>query len=162
MSIFKVMALCVTVGGCAAQANTAAEDPEVWGRVDCVRAEGNPIATQQFEQARAICLGRSQAAGIQTSAGMPSGGRTIGDAIGNGIVAGITAAQVSNATAMSCMGENGYIKRPRSQHIAACEAIQAQQEKMAAAAAAEAAAATRKKPSARPKPVAPAVEKPST
>jgi hypothetical protein len=157
MRVLGIVALCAALGGCASQANAPPADPEVWGRVDCVRTQDNPMAEQQFEQAKAICTNRAQAAGIQTSAGMPSGGRNLGDAIGNGIVAGITASQVNTATGNSCMAENGYIRRPQSHHEAACAAVYAQREQMIAAERAATAPPKRK-----PRPAEPSVPKPGT
>jgi hypothetical protein len=64
-----------------AQAETAVNDSVVWGRVDCVRAQDDPVAGNMLEQAKAICANRAQAPGLVTAAGMPSGGRTLGDAL---------------------------------------------------------------------------------
>lgn len=132
-----IAAICAALGGCVAQAETAVDDPVVWGRVDCVRAQDDPMAGNMFEQAKAICTNRAQAAGLVTAASMPSGGRTLGDALANGIIAGATSASVSNATANSCMAENGYIQRPRSGHEEACAPIYAQRDRVVADAAAQ-------------------------
>jgi hypothetical protein len=148
---FAALGVALLLGGCAAQAHVV-EDPEIWGRVDCVRAQENPMAEQEFEQAKAICTGRAQAAGIASTAGMPVG-RGIGGAIGSGIAAGITSAAVSSATATSCMGEVGYVKRPQSHHEAACSAVYAHRDQIAAAAAAANSAAL-KKSRVKPKPIA--------
>lgn len=137
MRVLLAPLLALGLAGCVAQASQQTQDPELWGRVDCQRGAGNPVLEQEFEQAKAICGGRAQAAGISASASMPAYGRGIGGAIADGIAQGITSAQVSNATAMSCMAELGYIKRPQSAHVAACTAIQEQQRQVAEAEAAK-------------------------
>jgi hypothetical protein len=154
---FAALGVAFFLAGCAAQANTAPEDPVVWGRVDCVRAQENPMAEQEFEQAKAICVNRAQAAGIASTAGMPVG-RGIGGAIASGISAGITQSQVSTATASSCMAEVGYIQRPQSAHQDACSAVYAQRERLAA----DAALAQRKstRPAKRPVRTAPPLAPP--
>jgi hypothetical protein len=146
-----IVALCAALGGCAAQANNAAvEDPQGWARVDCQRGLGNPVLEAQLEQAKAICTGRAQAAGLAGTAGMPTGGRNLGDAIGNGIVAGVTQAQITNATASSCMAEQGYLLRTRSSFEAVCTPVWEQQR------LAEEAAVKKLTPSARKPPKKPA------
>jgi phage gpG-like protein len=128
-----IVALCAALAGCNAQANTSSEDPPVWGRVDCQRSEGNPILSQEFELARQICASQAEAAAVAGTANM-RGGYGIAGGIAAGINQGITAGNISRATGTGCMGERGYMLRPLSEHLAACEAIQEQKDRMAAAA----------------------------
>lgn len=142
------------LAGCATNNTAAVEDPVGWGRVDCQRGDGNPVLEGQFEQAKAICLGRAQAAGLAGTAGMPAGGRNLGDAIGNGIVAGVTQARISDATASSCMAEQGYLMKTRSAFEASCQPIWDQQLQAAKA-------ATKSHPPAKKQAVATGTAKPA-
>jgi hypothetical protein len=129
-ALWALFALAV-VGGCVKE--VPPEEQKVFGRLDCQRAEGNPMVQQQFEQARTICLGRAQAAAIAGTAAMPTG-HGLGGAIASGIQQGMAQREIGENTAISCMAEQGYIQRTRAEHEAACAAIQAQQQQMAAAA----------------------------
>lgn len=135
----NVAALCAALLLCGCATAPPPEDPEVWGRVDCQRAEGNPMLTQEFEQARTICKAGADAAGLSGSAGYYGGG--LAGAVGQGIRAG----QISQATGIACMGERGWLLRPRSAHLAACEAIEAQ----------KAAEQAKRVPPTKPRPVPP-------
>jgi len=127
----------ISLAGCMAQANTGqVEDPQVWGRVDCRRQEGNPEVQMLAEQAKAICSSRAQAAAISGTTAIPVG-HGLGGAIASGIERGQAQSEISNATAMSCMAEQGYLLRTKSAHIAACDAIQAQKDRQASSAAAK-------------------------
>lgn len=140
----QASALCVALllGGCAAE---PPPDPEVWGRVDCQRTADSPILQQEFEQARTICNAGAQAAGLSGTAGMPGYG------LAGAISQGITAGQISRNTGIACMGDRGWLLRPRSAHLAACEAIEAQ----------KAAEQAKRLPASKPRPV-PAGIKPGT
>lgn len=126
------LGVVLVLAGCARKTDTATEDPVGWGRVDCKRGAGDPVMEAQLEQAKAICSGRAQAAGLAGTAGMATGGRNIGDSIGNGIVAGVTQARITDATASSCMAEQGYLLRTLSSFEAACQPIWDQEQKQAA------------------------------
>jgi hypothetical protein len=149
-----IVALCAALGGCVANASqTPPEEPLVWGRVDCVRLADNPMAQQEFEQAKAICLSRGQAAAVAGTAGMP-GGRGLGGAIIAGANQGAAANQIGTATISSCMGEQGYLFKTKTDHLAMCEAIREQKERIALATAPQKRAI---KPASRPPAAAPAV-----
>jgi hypothetical protein len=128
-----IVALCVALGGCVAQAETVPEDPLVWGRVDCQRLADNPALQVEFEQAKTICLSRGQAAAAAGTANMP-GGRGLGGAIVAGINQSATANQIGTATITGCMGEMGYLFKTKSEHIAMCDAIKEQKQRTASAA----------------------------
>ena len=72
-----------------------ANDPPIWGRIDCQRGEGNPAIVAEFDQAKALCLSRGESA----------------------------AAVAGTAGPNACMSEQGYVLRTRSEHKAACEAM---------------------------------------
>ena len=129
-AVWALLVLAI-FGGCVKE--VPPEEQKVFGRVDCQRAEGNPIVQQQFEQARAICLGRAEAAAVAGTSAMPTGHGLAG-AISSGIQQGMAQRQIGESTAISCMAEQGYIQRTRAEHEAACAAIQAQQQQIAAAA----------------------------
>lgn len=94
----------------------------MWFRFDCrTNHAENPDIAAEFEQAKAICAPRAQAAGTAASAAVPMGYGMAG-AISSGIQAGITQAQVSTATAQSCMAERGYTQRTQSEDEALCAA----------------------------------------
>jgi hypothetical protein len=61
------------------------------------------------------------------------GGYGLAGGIAAGINQGVTAGNISRNTGNACMGDRGYLLRPRSEHIAACEAIEAQKAQQAAA-----------------------------
>jgi hypothetical protein len=133
MRILGIVAICAALGGCVAQAETVPEDPPVWGRVDCQRLADNPTLQLEFEQAKTICLSRAQAASVAGTASMPEG-HGLGGAVVAGINQGAAANQISTATAVGCMGEMGYLRKTKSEHLAICEAIKEQRERIAAAA----------------------------
>jgi hypothetical protein len=90
------------LGSCVVSLSSpVAQDPPIWGRIDCQRGEGNPAIQAEFEEAKALCLARGESA------------------------AAVAGAAGNNA----CMSEQGYILRTRSEHKAACEAVPAQKEK---------------------------------
>ena len=129
----NILALCATIllAGCVAQAETVPDDPLVWGRVDCQRLADNPALQVEFEQAKTICLSRGQTAAAAGTANMPEG-----HGLGGAIVAGInqahTANQIGTSTIIGCMGEMGYLRKTKSEHIAMCAAIN-EQKRIAAA-----------------------------
>lgn len=150
--LIAVLTAAALLGGCVAQAESVPEDPLVWGRVDCQLLSGNAILQADFEQARTICVSRGQAASVATTANMPNG-YGMGGAMVAGMNKGIAGSQVSAATVGGCMGEMGYLQKPKSQHVAMCEAIAEQKRQMTLAAAAPPVAKRRapaKLPSAAP------------
>jgi hypothetical protein len=64
---------------------------------------------------------------------MPEG-HGLGGAVVAGINQGAAANQISTATAVGCMGEMGYLRKAKSEHLAICEAIKDQQQRVASAA----------------------------
>jgi hypothetical protein len=108
-------ALCLT--GC--QTTGDPEDPIVWGRFDCKRHSQFPELAVEWEQAKLICGGRAQAAAVAGTAAMP-GGYGMSGAIAAGINQGIAGAQISQATATSCMAERGYRMSKASEFDARC------------------------------------------
>jgi hypothetical protein len=109
-----ILAVTLTLGACNAQQAHNVNEEVRWSRFDCTT---NDVA---FEQAKAICMNRANAAGIAGTANMPSSGGGLGGAIADGIVQGITQAQITQSTALSCMAEQGYTRRTISEQIAAC------------------------------------------
>jgi hypothetical protein len=130
---FTSLTAAALLGGCVAQAETV-EDPLLWGRVDCQRLAENPALQQDFDQAKTICLSRAQAASVAGTANMP-GGYGIGSAMVAGMNKGIASNQIATATVNGCMGEMGYLFKTRSEHLAICEAITEQRQRVAAATA---------------------------
>jgi hypothetical protein len=98
-----LLAVALMLGSCAVN-SPIADDPPIWGRIDCQRGEGNPAVQAEFDEAKALCLSRGESA------------------------AAVAGAAGNNA----CMSEQGYILRTRSEHKAACEAGPAQKEKSVA------------------------------
>jgi hypothetical protein len=92
-----VVSATVTLVGCTVGTNSrvSESEPEVWGRIDCQRGQGNPELQQRFEDAKATCSGRGNSAEVQ----------------------------VGNAGNSSCMTEQGYVFRTRTEHEAACQAV---------------------------------------
>lgn len=123
LRVWVIGVLAVLLASCAQQ--VPPEEAKVFGRVDCRRAEGNPDVVQEFEQAKAICVNRGQAAAIAGTASMPTG-RGMSGAIVAGIEQGMAAGQISTATTLSCMAEQGYLIRTKAEHESACAAIEAQ------------------------------------
>lgn len=97
----------------------AQDDPLMFGRVDCRGPVGRPEVSRHFEQAKAICMNRADAAATAGTANMPMG-YGYGGAIAAGINQGITAASIRNSTAVSCMAEQGYLLKRRSEFVAMC------------------------------------------
>lgn len=157
---FAAIAAAAFLGGCVAQADTVAEDPLVWGRVDCQLIAGNAMLQADFEQARTICVARGQAASVATTANMPNG-YGMGGAMVAGMNKGIAGSQVTIATVGGCMGEMGYLQKPKSQHVAMCEAIADQKQRMAAAAAPSPAVKKRAAPVAKPQALTPPADTPA-
>jgi hypothetical protein len=131
---FTSLSVAALLAGCVAQAETVAEDPLLWGRVDCQRLAENPALQQDFDQAKTICLSRAQAASVAGTANMP-GGYGIGGAMVAGMNKGVASNQIATATVNGCMGEMGYLFKTRSEHLAICEAITEQRQRVAAATA---------------------------
>ncbi|HVL73315.1 MAG TPA: lipoprotein [Beijerinckiaceae bacterium] len=134
--------IAVALAGCTA-AQSEGERP-LFGRVDCRSIAGNAALEQEFEQAKAICLPRAEAAAVAATANMPRGYGLAG-AIVAGIEQGMTRNQIGTSTAVSCMAEQGYLFRTPSAHEQACAAI-----------AAERRAVTSRPVTSRPRPPAPA------
>lgn len=121
------LGLSILLAGCVAQASQQnVEDPPLWGRVDCQRLADRPDLEIEFEQAKTICLSRGQAAAVAGTAAIPVG-RGLGGAMASGIERGITANQIGTATINGCMGEMGYLFKPKSEHLAMCEAVKERQ-----------------------------------
>lgn len=125
---FGALGAMFLLAGCVAQANTVPEDPPVWGRVDCQRLADNAALQIDFEQAKTICLSRGQAASVAVTANMPNG-YGLGGAMVAGINKGITGNQVGTATINGCMGEMGYLFKTATEHVAMCEAVEAQRKR---------------------------------
>jgi hypothetical protein len=87
--------------------------------LDCQRAAGNPALEAEFLRLRTMCTGRAQASAIAGTAVIPTG-RGFGGAIASGIEKGITEVQIGNAMMLSCMAEEGYLMRTRSEFEAVC------------------------------------------
>lgn len=130
--------MALITGGCAQE---PPPPPQVWGRVDCQRASGNPELQLEFERSRTVCLGRAEAAAVAGTSGIQPG-YGIGGAIASGIARGVAQDQIQTATALSCMAEHGYLMRTQAEHDANCAAINAQK-----AAASKAALKQGRKPS---------------
>ncbi len=110
--LFAVLSGCQTT-------EQQAEDPLQWGRFDCKRLADGPQIAVEFDQAKAVCLNRAQAAGIAGTAAMPTG-YGLGGAMVSGINRGITSSQIQDATIKSCMAERGYLLAKMSEHEARC------------------------------------------
>src|SRR5687767_14385789 len=118
--------LAASLAGCAT-AKQPPEGPKIFGRVDCQRNRGNPVLEREFEQAKAICIPRAEAAATAGTAAMPMGSG-IGGAIVSGIEQGVKGREIANATALSCMAERGYLLKTMAEHDAICVAIEAQRQ----------------------------------
>jgi hypothetical protein len=89
-----VVAVALFFGGCSMNNGPVAQDPQVWGRIDCQRGEGNPALQKEFDDAKTTCLLRGESE----------------DAV------------AGNAGNNPCMSEQGYVLRTRAGHAAACQA----------------------------------------
>jgi|HubBroStandDraft_6_1064221.scaffolds.fasta_scaffold111911_1 hypothetical protein len=115
-----IAALIATTLLCSCQTTEeAAQDPPLWGHIDCQRTADHPELASQFEQAKLVCFNRAQAAGVAGTASMPTG-YGLGGAVASGISAGIAQAQIQNATVNSCMAEYGWMLTKRSDFDARC------------------------------------------
>jgi hypothetical protein len=112
----------VALGGCAQQKQQIEEDPMIWGRLDCRRAEVDPVIAVENERVKAVCMPRAEAAAIAGTSAMPVG-YGIGGAIASGISRGITSNQIATNTLASCLAKHGYLNRRRSEHDAYCAAM---------------------------------------
>jgi hypothetical protein len=115
-----IVLLALGLGGCVTA--QAPEEPQIFGRIDCRRATDSPDVLALNEQAEAICKPRAEAAAIAGTSSMPTG-RGWAGAIVSGINQGITQNQIAKATVISCMAEQGYLLKTRSEHEAMCEAM---------------------------------------
>jgi len=118
MRIFAVLTATALLMGCQTT-QEAAEDPILWGHIDCQRSADHPEFNTQIEQAKLVCINRAQAAGIAGTASMPTG-YGLGGAISSGINAGIAQGQIENATVKSCMAEYGWMLSKKSEFDARC------------------------------------------
>lgn len=120
--------ILLAVCGCAQE---PPPEPKIFGRVDCQIAAGNPELIMEFERARAICLGRAEAAAVAGTTGIRSGPGLAG-AIAAGIERSTAQTQITESTTTSCMAEQGYLYRTKPEHDAACASIRTQRETKAA------------------------------
>jgi hypothetical protein len=94
-----VLSVAFVLNGCITHSkapSVAAEDPLIWGRIDCQRGEGNAALQQAFEQAKVTCIARGESA------------RAVDGSAGNN----------------RCMNEQGYILRTKTEHVAVCQPIE--------------------------------------
>lgn len=122
---FLPFAFSILLAGCVAQADTVPEEPKIWGRADCQRVEGNPIIQQEAERVRALCVAKAEAAAVSGTTAIPVGNGIAGGMM-SGIQRGMAQNQIATATLASCMGENGWMFKTRSEHEAMCAAIKEQ------------------------------------
>ena len=116
------VAASFALAGCVANQQVAEQDPMIWGRLDCRRAEVEPAIAVENERVKAVCLPRAEAAAIAGTSAMPVG-YGIGGAIASGISQGIASNQIATKTLASCLAEHGYLNRRRSEHEAYCAAM---------------------------------------
>lgn len=113
-------ALCLA--GCNGQTNDNPEAAPIWFRTDCQKMVGNPELTRKFQIAVDICANKATAAGEASIANIPTGPN-----MGTAVAAGIQAAQTKNAvavpTALACMGEQGYMRKPLVEARQFCPAV---------------------------------------
>ena len=111
-----LLPLLLTLAGCATPTQPA--DPVKWSRVDCKRAN-EPAIQKHFEQSKAVCLVRADAAGVAGSAPMP-----VGSGLGGGIASGMERAaarnRITQAAVADCMAQAGYIVNKQSEFAARC------------------------------------------
>lgn len=122
LGFVAAVAACLALTGCVANQQVAEQDPMIWGRLDCRRAEIEPVIAVENERVKAVCLPRAEAAAIAGTSAMPVG-YGIGGAIASGISRGIASNQIATNTLASCLAEHGYLNRRRSEHEAYCAAM---------------------------------------
>jgi hypothetical protein len=122
ISIAAAISLAVITSGCQTTAQQNAEaDPIGWFTFDCKRPSQYPEVEAEFERAKLICGGRAEAAAIAGTAHIRPG-YSMGSAIVAGIESGQKQAQISTATASSCMAELGFRMSKRSEFEVLCPA----------------------------------------
>lgn len=119
MRIVIIAAACALLAGCNGSQTSTAEQ-NIFGRVDCKRFADYPELEIEFEQAKAVCLPRAQAAAVAGTTAIPVG-HGVGGAIASGIERGMAQREIGVSTAVSCMAERGYLFKPMSEHLAMCE-----------------------------------------
>jgi hypothetical protein len=129
-TLSAIVVVAVQLIACARE--VPPEQQKLFSRSDCQFISGNPALEQQFELAKQVCVPRAQAAATTASSNIPMG-RGMGGAIAAGIEGGIVEAKVGMNTMMSCMAEQGYLLRTRTEHLEACAAIKEQQLRASAA-----------------------------
>lgn len=122
-AVVLAVGVAAQIMGCTQTPDPSVEQP-AWARFDCRMRDDGPEIHALFEQAQAICAPRAEAAAIAGTSGMPVGHGLAG-AIASGISSGIAQGQISRATLSSCMAEQGYTLRTRSQHDELCADIRA-------------------------------------
>ena len=90
----------------------------VWGSIANVHLS-TPGHRSQSERAKLICVGKADAAAVAGTANIRPG-YGLGGAIASGIETGVKQTQIKDATASSCMAEQGYQFKKRSEFEALC------------------------------------------
>jgi hypothetical protein len=124
MKILMVLG-ALALGGCVAVPEPGSPEQKVFGRLDCRRLAEGPELRQDFSRAEAICVGRAQASAAAGSATVHPYGYGLSGAIATGIEQGLTERRIGEATVISCMAEQGYLYRTRSDHEAICATLSA-------------------------------------
>lgn len=119
MRLVAIAVAALALTGC--QTAQEQQDPPVWGRFDCRRAATDPEVVTLFEQARAVCMNRAQAAAVAGTTAIPTG-HGIGGAIASGIERGMAQNEIGTSTAISCMAEYGWLRARQHEHAARCPA----------------------------------------
>jgi hypothetical protein len=118
-STIAALTIALTAAGCQTTAQQTDDDPMGWARFDCQRGAGVPKLETELERAKLICIGRADAASIAGTANIRPG-YGVGGAVVSGIETGVKQSQISNATIISCMAEQGYHAIKRSEFEALC------------------------------------------
>lgn len=120
------------VAACTTTSTPEPGSPEevVFARTDCRTITGNAALEMEYERSKQICLGRAEAAAVAATTVIPVG-YGIAGGIASGIQRGQAQMQVGTSTAISCMAEQGYVRRTRAEQAQACAAIADQSKRQA-------------------------------
>lgn len=119
MKTIAIIAVSILLSACNGSQQST-QEASIFGRVDCKRLADYPELEIEFEQAKAVCLPRAQAAAVAGTTAIPVG-NGLGGAIASGIERGMAQREIGTSTTVSCMAERGYLYKPMSQHLAMCE-----------------------------------------
>lgn len=121
MKCFAIL-LGLLLTGCVASSlpPPSGAEAKLFGRVDCKTTKGNAILEVEYEQAKAVCLNRADAAAVAGTTAIPIGHGAV-NAVFSGIQRGSAQREIGLSTALSCMAERGYLHETDAANAARCQ-----------------------------------------